>query len=199
MRRQPKVPSGLLLPLVLAAVVLGGCRSAALPAPGPTDADLQQLRVENERLRRDLDDARRTPPPAPAPPPEEVYRGETVEELAADLFFESGSAALTEQGRLRLDALATRLKTEYPGRRVRVEGHSDNQPIGPTLRALFPTNWELSAARATTVVRYLQDTHALDPARLEAVGMSAYYPAAANATVDGRAQNRRVRIAVLPD
>ena len=188
----------LLLPLVFVAVLAGGCRTAALPASGPTGDDLQQLRVENERLRRDLEDARRTPPPAPAPP-EQVYRGETVEELAADLFFESGSAALTDQGRLRLDALATRLKREYPGRRVRVEGHSDNQPIGPTLRTLFPTNWELSAARATTVVRYLQDTHALDPARLEAVGMSAYYPAAANATVDGRSQNRRVRIAVLPD
>lgn len=183
--------------VLLFVLALGGCRSVAPIAPGPTDDDLQRLRIENERLRRDLEDARRTPTPAPVE--EEAYRGETVEELAADLFFESGSAALTEQGRLRLDGVATRLKRDFAGRRVRVEGHSDNQPIGPSLRTLFPTNWELSSARATAVTRYLQDVHSLDPARLEAVGMSAYYPAASNATPEGRAQNRRVRIAVLPD
>lgn len=184
--------------VLLFVLALGGCRSVAPVAPGPTDDDRQRLRLENERLRQDLEDARRTPPP-PAVVVEETYRGETVEELAADLFFESGSAALTEQGRLRLDGVATRLKRDFAGRRVRVEGHSDNQPIGPSLRTIFPTNWELSSARATAVVRYLQDTHSLDPTRLEAVGMSAYYPAADNATPEGRAQNRRVRIAVLPD
>lgn len=180
------------------ALSLAGCQTAAPVVPGPTADDLQRLRIENERLRRDLEDARAARP-APALVDEAAYRGETVEELAADLFFESGSAALTEEGRLRLDALAARLAREYPGRRVRVEGHSDNQPIGPSLRLTFPTNWELSAARATTVARYLQDGHGLDPARLEAVGMSAYYPAADNASAEGRALNRRVRIAVLPD
>lgn len=183
--------------VLLAVLALGGCRSTATPILGPTNDDLQRLRIENERLRRDLEDAQRALSPTAIE--EEAYRGQTVEELAADLFFESGSASLTEQGRVRLDGVAMRLKRDFPGRQVRVEGHSDNQPIGPSLRTIFPTNWELSAARATAVVRYLQDVHVLDPAHLEAVGMSAYYPAADNATSEGRAQNRRVRIAVLPD
>jgi chemotaxis protein MotB len=191
------------LPLLLLPAVLAAC-TAAQPAASPSDDaetarlrnDVQRLRVENERLRRI---AERPAVEADCPVPEEAYRGQTVEVLLSDLLFESGSADLTPGGLQRLDEVAARLKLSFAGRRVRVEGHTDTQPIGPTLRTQFPTNWELSTARATTVLRYLQEVHAMDPARLEAVGMGAYDPLESNATAEGRARNRRVRIAALPE
>jgi chemotaxis protein MotB len=82
---------------------------------------------------------------------------------------------------------------------VRVEGHTDNVPISPALAGKFRSNWELSTARATNVVRFLQEKVGIDPARLEAVGLSEFHPVAANATPEGRSQNRRIEIALLPD
>ena len=188
--------------LVLLALTVTGCRSSQPVAEADGEAtwrDAQRLRVENERLRRRLDAAREAPEAEPVAEPEEAYRGETVEILLADLTFESGSASLTADGLERIDALAVRLKRDFAGRRVRVEGHTDTQPIGPALREVYPTNWELSTARATTVARYLQEAHGLDGDRLEAVGMGAYYPEGSNATAEGRTENRRVRVAVLPE
>ena len=190
----------LVLPLALASLTLGACRSTSPalsdPAAQADDAELTRLRTENERLRRLAETGAEA---ADCPDPEVARRGETVEELLTDeLFFESGSADLTDAGRERIGGLARRLDRDYRGRRVRVEGHTDTQPIGPTLRVTYPTNWELSTARATQVVRALQDA-GLAADRLEAVGMGAYYPAGSNATADGRARNRRVRVAVLPE
>lgn len=158
---------------------------------------MQRLRLENERLRRIAE--RPVVPASTCPLPQDAYRGQTVEVLLSDLLFESGSADLAPGGLQRLDAVAVHLRAQFAGRRVRVEGHTDTQPIGPTLRTQFPTNWELSTARATSVVRYLQEVHNMDPARLEAVGMGAFDPLDSNATAEGRARNRRVRIAALPD
>ena len=184
--------------LLVAALVLplGACRSTEPALSDPVaaqDDELARLRTENARLRG-LAEAG-----ADCPDPELARRGETVEELLTDeLFFESGSADLSDAGRDRIGALARRLDRDFRGRRIRVEGHTDTQAIGPTLRVTYPTNWELSTARATQVVRFLQD-RGLAADRLEAVGMGAYYPVASNATADGRARNRRVRVAVLPE
>ncbi len=180
--------------LVLLAV--SACRSAApvvAEAPPPS-AELEQLRLENERLRRLMAVEGQV-----CEPSEDARRGETVEVLLADVFFESGSAELTPEGMSRMDDIAVRLARDYAGRTVRVEGHTDTQPIGPSLKTRFPSNWELSTARATAVVRYLQEQHALPPARMEAVGFASYEPVDSNTTAEGRARNRRVRIAVLPE
>ncbi|MDK2959817.1 MAG: chemotaxis protein MotB, partial [Bacillota bacterium] len=75
-----------------------------------------------------------------------------------------------------------------------VEGHTDNLPIN-TYR--FPSNWELSTARATTVVRYLAEKHGIPPDRLSAAGYGEWRPVAPNDTPEHRAQNRRVDIVVL--
>ena len=77
---------------------------------------------------------------------------------------------------------------------IRVVGHTDNVLIGKTLREKYASNWELSTARAVSVVRYFQDRGRIDPKRLEAVGFGAYRPIAANDTAEDRGRNRRVEI-----
>ena len=81
---------------------------------------------------------------------------------------------------------------------ITVIGHTDNKPIHPDYQFKFPSNWELSSARASAVVRYFQETIGLDPESLEAVGRAFYDPIAPNDTEEGRAQNRRVEIIIAP-
>ncbi|MFO8231778.1 MAG: flagellar motor protein MotB [Longimonas sp.] len=149
------------------------------------ESELSDLRRENSQLRSRLSD-------------QEQRRGETIEVLSTDLFFESGSAQLTSEGVDRLVDVAERLRSEYSDRVVRVEGYTDDKPIGDRLSQRFPSNWELSAARASAVVRHLQWTHELEPVRFEVVGFGEYQPIADNETAEGRSENRRVRVAVLP-
>jgi chemotaxis protein MotB len=108
--------------------------------------------------------------------------------------FDPGKADLKPQMYSILDVLARELKTL--SNHVRVEGHTDNTPIA-TFR--FPSNWELSTARATQVVRYLVEELDIDPTRISALGYSEYRPIAENTTAAGRGRNRRVDIIVLAD
>ena len=124
--------------------------------------------------------------------------GRTVRVLPADSLFESGTATLTAAGKKRLRATVAHLETAYPTRAVRVEGHADDTPLSEALQERFASNWELSAARATTVVRHLISESGLDPTQFIAVSYGATDPVASNETARGRRRNRRVRIAVLP-
>lgn len=186
--------------LLGAAVLLSGCASTQAVADDELALlreDLEAAYAEIERLRAlndELDYRLRQAMDAPAQSGE---RGETVAVLPTDIFFESGSAELTPQGVSRLGEVAGRLRSEFAGREIRIEGYTDNVPIGPGLRAQYPTNWELSAARAATVARYLQSAHNFDGRRIEIVGLAEYHPQTSNATPEGRQQNRRVRIAVM--
>jgi chemotaxis protein MotB len=85
------------------------------------------------------------------------------------------------------------------GKTIRVEGHTDNVAISDRLKQKFPTNWELSTARASNVVRFLQEQVGIEPERLHAIGLSEYHPIASNATAKGRSQNRRIEIGLLPE
>ena len=87
---------------------------------------------------------------------------------------------------------------KFPDRALQVEGHTDNVQISSRLRERYPTNWELSTARATNVVHFLQDTVGLPGDHLVAAGHSEYRPVADNATEEGRAQNRRIQILLVP-
>jgi chemotaxis protein MotB len=107
-------------------------------------------------------------------------------------FFDSGSDILKPEGRVLLDSIASALV--QTDNHIRVEGHTDNVPIR---NARFPSNWELSTARATTVVAYLIDRFKFAPERLSAGGYSEYRPVESNATAEGRSRNRRVDIVVL--
>ena len=107
-------------------------------------------------------------------------------------FFDSGSDVLKPEGKTLLDVIASTLAPA--ANHIRIEGHTDNVPIR---NSRFPSNWELSTARATTVVAHLIEKFRFAPDRLSAAGYSEYRPADTNQTVDGRSRNRRVDIVVL--
>jgi chemotaxis protein MotB len=113
------------------------------------------------------------------------------------ILFPSGEADITPAGLKVLERVGNILKN-VEDKIIRVEGHTDNIPISGRLAQKFPTNWELSTARATNVVRLLQETVNIDPVKLEAVGLGEHQPIAPNDTKEGRAQNRRIEIALLP-
>jgi len=119
-------------------------------------------------------------------------RGLVVRVLTDNLLFESGSATLQPGADQLLTEVAQLLNLD-PSHPITVEGHTDNQPIAT---AQFPSNWELSTARATNVVRFLI-SRGINRYRLGAVGYADLHPIASNATAAGRAQNRRVEIVLM--
>jgi chemotaxis protein MotB len=121
---------------------------------------------------------------------------EEVATLRADDIFEPASATVTPRGRERLAEVARALTTG-DGRTIRVEGHADSVPPGPTIRDQYPTNWELSAARASAVVRVLSDVTGRSADQFEVAAYGDSRPVATNNTGTGRAQNRRVVIGLL--
>lgn len=122
----------------------------------------------------------------------------TVITLNEELLFGSGLAELTQSGAMVVNKIAEAL-AGYPGYHLRIEGHTDNKPIGKPLKSKFTSNWELSTARATAVVRYMAYGLKVDPQRLSAAGYAQYRPAAENDTAEGRAQNRRIRAVVFKE
>jgi len=146
----------------------------------------------------------------------------TYEELLAEMKgeIEQGQIAITElQGKLTVDVLdkilfdsgQTEVKPEglavlkrvveilmtVTDKVIRIEGHTDNIPIAGALAKRYPTNWELSAARAINVTRYLEK-EGIDPSILSAAAFGEYQPVAENDTPEGRAKNRRIAIILLP-
>jgi chemotaxis protein MotB len=113
------------------------------------------------------------------------------------ILFASGSAKVGKQGKAVLAKVVAILK-DVKDKRIEVDGHTDNVPIVSALRSRFATNWELSTARATEVVRYLQDEGGIDPHVLSAAGYGEYQPVASNDTAEGRHKNRRIEIVLLP-
>ncbi len=116
--------------------------------------------------------------------------------MAEKILFPSGSSEITPEGLKVLKRIGEIIKSSED-RIIQVEGHTDNETISWFLRGKYPTNWELSAARATTVVRFLQDRIGINGAKLNAVGLSEYHPVADNKTPEGRSRNRRIEIALI--
>jgi chemotaxis protein MotB len=113
------------------------------------------------------------------------------------ILFPSGEDHISEQGKEVLKRVGAVLK-QAKDKTIRIEGHTDNVPIAKPLKMRFPSNWELSTARATNVVRFLQDEAGIDANSLEAVGLGEYHPLASNKTAAGRSQNRRIEIILFP-
>jgi chemotaxis protein MotB len=123
-----------------------------------------------------------------------IARGRMVINLPQDILFASGSADLGADGRRTLAEVAGVL-AEFQDRRFQVEGHTDDRPIST---AQFPSNWELSAARALSVVKLLV-AQGVSPENLSGAGYGEYHPVAVNETVEGRRLNRRIEIVMLPN
>jgi chemotaxis protein MotB len=113
------------------------------------------------------------------------------------LLFSSGSAQISEAGQGIILAVARRL-ADIAGP-VEVQGHTDDRPIKGKLSGRFPTNWELSTARATAVVRLMEEQGGIDSSRLSGAGLSMHRPIASNDTEAGRSRNRRIEIVVTPE
>jgi chemotaxis protein MotB len=127
----------------------------------------------------------------------ERLRGQLRVDMVDEILFDSGEAVIKAEGADVLRRVGGVLK-KAEDRHVVVQGHTDNVPIIGRLAERFPTNWELSAARAVNVVRFLQDDVGMDPARLGAAGFSEYRPRADNETEEGRQKNRRIELLLAP-
>ena len=113
------------------------------------------------------------------------------------ILFDSGSVEINVRGKELLKIMADSLK-EAEDQEILVEGHTDDVPLSAALRKRFPSNWELSTARAAAVARYLQQAGGIQPEKLSARGYSFYRPVATNETEEGRHQNRRIEIIMAP-
>ena len=113
------------------------------------------------------------------------------------ILFDSGSVEINPRGKELLKITADSLKGAK-NQEIIVEGHTDNVPLGAALRKRFPSNWELSTARAAAVTRFLQQEGGIRPERLSVRGYSFYRPVASNKTEEGRRQNRRIEIILAP-
>lgn len=162
----------------------------------------QQLEAERQEREARLAEVQGTYDELVGKLEEEIERGEVkISELKGKLtvnvvdkiLFDSGKADLKGAGLKVLQQIGDILKTAID-KNIQVEGHTDNIPISGTLTQKFPTNWELSTARATTVLHFLQQKVGISGERLSAVGYGEYQPIESNSTAEGRALNRRIQI-----
>lgn len=165
-----------------------------LPIPNPAlKRRTELMRKEKEQMTKLAQDLLSTMAPLVKEGKVRVTqnsRGVSVE-INASVLFDPGMAKLTAESREALVAVAGLLKTDTHN--VQVEGHTDNVPISNTY---FPSNWELSAARAGAVVRLFIDA-GMAPSRLSAVGHADNIPVAPNDQPESRARNRRVAVTIL--
>jgi chemotaxis protein MotB len=122
--------------------------------------------------------------------------GRVVLQLHNDVLFGTGEAEVKPDGKQAISEVAATLR-QVGSKRFQVAGHTDNQPITTDKKKEFPSNWELSSARAIAVVKLLVG-QGVDPGMLSAAGYGPYDPIASNATADGQAKNRRIEITLVP-
>jgi chemotaxis protein MotB len=173
----------------------GGAEKAAMPMNIVMGEDVlspAQVRDDLEHIRRELTQTLSNQVASHTVSMQMGHDGLVISLREAG-FFDAGSATPKPATLITLKEIASSLgKTPYD---LRVEGHTDNVPIHT---AAFDSNWELSAARATGIARLFLELHALPADRISAAGFAEFHPVAPNTTAEGRAQNRRVDLVVLP-
>jgi chemotaxis protein MotB len=123
-------------------------------------------------------------------------KGRLTVNMVDSILFDPGKAEVKKGGREILGKVISILK-DVSDQSIRIEGHTDDVPISRALAQRYPTNWELSAARAINVARFLQD-QGIDPGNLSAVAYGEWKPVATNDTAEGKAKNRRIEINLVP-
>lgn len=181
------------------------------------EKEREQLRQEQSRLAATLDQERaakeeeikrltRTQEELSKSLQDEISKGNITIQQVRDrltinmvdrVLFDSGQAQVKPAGVKVLKQVADVLN-KITDKQIRIEGHTDNVPISSKLQGRFKTNWELSTARATTVVRYLIDHGGVDRQYLSAVGYADTHPLASDDSEEGRATNRRIEIVLYP-
>jgi len=170
--------------------------------------EAERARLEQERTAKEEEIARltRTQQELSKSLQDEIAKGNITIQQVQDrltinmvdrVLFDSGRAEIKPAGVKVLKQVADVLKT-VTDKQIRIEGHTDNLPISTKLQDRFKTNWELSTARATTVVRFLIDQGGVDRQYLSAVGYAETRPIASNDSDEGRASNRRIEIVLYP-
>ncbi len=173
--------------------VLEGEREQLQQAVQEKDAELARLKATYEdieqKLKAEISDGEIRLSQA---------EGRIQVDLVDKILFDSGEANLSPRGSEVLARLGTVL-SKVENRSILVSGHTDDAPPSQRLAATFPTNWELSVARAVNVVRFLGEKASVPPGKLVAAGHADTKPVASNATPKGRARNRRIEILLIPD
>ncbi len=168
-------------------------RDAMAAEQAEMSSELASLRAENEEMKSTYGELVRELQ-------SEVEAGQiTIQEMvdgirlgvSDELLFASGGTTIGDEGTSVIARVAQQIKDDDAI--VFVEGHTDDVRVGKTLRARYPTNWELAGARAALVVRQLSE-NGVDPKRLRAVSRGPFAPLAPNDTPENRARNRRTEI-----
>ena len=168
----------------------------------------EKIRLERERAAKEEGSQRlaKTQEELSQALQSEITKGEALVQPVADrlvmimidrVLFDSGSSRIKPDGLKVLKRISEVLKT-VPDKHIHVEGHTDNVPMASRFRERYPTNWEFSTARATSVVRYLIEQGGLNREQVSASGHADTKPIAANDTEEGRAANRRIEITLIP-
>ncbi len=161
-----------------------------------TRAEKENIEAELKRLQAEL--TAKLEPEIQAGNVHVVRRGnDLVVDLADQILFESGKSEVLDSGKRVLGQVAPTL-AQLRDFTVQVAGHTDSaRVVNPATQERFPTNWELSTARATNVVRYLQESGQVPGDHLVAMGFAEYRPAASNASAEGRKKNRRIELVLM--
>jgi chemotaxis protein MotB len=187
---------------LVAVLAAAGCSKKALIAE--KDAEIADLQTRNTALEGQLEEQKKMTDDLNTQLADltqqqkvlvEEKDGLTQITLDGAAAFHSADATLTHDGREAIDRIWSVLEN-YPDRRILIEGHTDNRKIGATAKQYYPSNWELSSARANSVLHYVENKYTPEPDRLASVGYGEFQPVADNDTREGRAQNRRVVITV---
>lgn len=194
MRRYPVINTGLIILLTLS---LSGCtfifqkgRRSDVDKIEELSRQLDELgrarSLLEERLDQEIKDKQVSL---------QMMKKGLVINVVGDVLFDSGKAVVRQEAYPILDKVAAVLNENVPQFNIGVEGHTDNVPIK---FSSWKSNWELSTARALSVLHYLVDERGITPQRISAAGFGEYRPVALNDTREGRKLNRRVEIVVLP-
>ncbi|MDH3513986.1 MAG: OmpA family protein [Gammaproteobacteria bacterium] len=173
--------------LVVATQELDTFRKAAEANRQKLEAVTQRENQLRERMQKELTDKSVEI---------EQLRGQLTVRMLDKIVFRSGSAQILPEGMEVLDKLVSVIADSTDI--IRVEGHTDDTPISDKLKVKYPSNWELSAARASAVARYIETKHHVNPKRLESLGFSMYHPVAPNDSDENKQRNRRVEIVLKP-
>ncbi len=192
----------LVIPLIM---VVSGC-SIILQKRSPQDLEKidtlseelereRQARLELLRAQRELEEQLKKELEEEDVRLSMADKGLTIT-FVAEVLFDSGKAEIRETAYPVLEKVAKVLKNQVPNSNIAIVGHTDNQPIK---QSNWKSNWELSTARAISVLHFLEDNKGIRPERLSAIGYGEYRPLASNDTREGRQQNRRVEVTIMPD